>query len=462
MKVALLSDGPVRLWHERLRGRLAAAGHELRLRRTTGRAATGLGALLAAERRLYGERAGLWQPTNAGQTDGMGDADLVLEPRFDGVAGEHALVAALLGRCVPRVEMVTHPAAHCLAAGLPAIETPDVLAHALDHVLARTADLVVEAVRNADVGSQPPILSHALVSGVAASPALFGIRTFGAKLRGRLRPAGARLPHWQIATRVAGEPGVALARDWRGPPFASLAHDGQRFQADPFLFAHGGRTWLFYEDFPYATRKGVIAVCELDASGRPGPSRIVLEEPFHLSYPCVLEHDGTIYMLPETSAAGCSRLYRADPFPDRWVQDHVLVDGVEANDATLIEHEGRFWLFATLSGDGGSSWDALALFQAPNLLGPWTPHPGNPVLIDAGAARPAGSMWHEGATLMRIAQDCRGAYGDGLAICRVDRLDGERYAQTIVARLTPPAGSKAAGVHTLSRAAGFEAIDLLP
>ena len=94
-----------------------------------------------------------------------------------------------------------------------------------------------------------------------------------------------------------------------------MAHDGQRFQADPFLFSHGGRTWMFFEDFPHATRKGVIAVCEIDASGHPGAPRVVLEEPFHLSYPFVFEHDGEIYMLPETAAAGCIRLYHADPFP---------------------------------------------------------------------------------------------------------------------------------------------------
>ena len=462
MKVALQTDGPIRLWHERLRERLAAEGHELVVRRQpAGRGPPmGLGALLATERRLYGARAALWRPT--GGDSGADPVHLVLEPRFDQVAGERALIEALLARRVPRVDIVD--VGHLprrLAAGLPAIEEPDVLRHALDHVLARTMTLVVEAVRNAAAGAVLPAISDAPPSCRPASPALFGARTFGAKLLGRLRPNGSGLPQWRIATRTAGEPGVARVRDWRGEPFTEMAHDGQRFQADPFLFSHGGRTWMFFEDFSHATRRGVIAVCEIEADGHPGHPRMVLEEPFHLSYPFVFEHDGEIYMLPETAAAGCIRLYRADPFPDRWLPDHVLVDGVEANDATLIEHDGRLWLFATLSGDGGSSWDALALFHAPHLFGPWTPHPRNPVLVDAGAARPAGTMWHEGTTLMRVAQDCRVGYGDGLAICRVGRLDGEGYAQTLVARLTPPAGSGAKGVHTLSRAGGFEAIDLI-
>ena len=460
MNVALQTDGPVRLWHDRLRESLAAAGHALTVQsRPARRGPAGLGALLAAERRLYGERAGLWQPT--GRIEGAMQADIVIEPYFDGVSGERALVQALLARRTPRVEIVDVTHIRRLAAGLPAVEVPDVLSHALDHVLARTAMLVVEAVRNAGAGAEPPVLSDPRASGAPAPPPVFGARTLGGKLLGRLRPARSRLPQWRIATRVSGKPGVARSRDWQGASFAELVHDGQRFQADPFLFRHDGRTWLFLEDFPHKTRKGVISVCEIDAAGRPGAQRVVLEEPFHLSYPFVFAHDDTVYMLPETAAAGCIRLYRADPFPDRWVQDHVLVEGVEGNDATLVAHGGRLWLFATLSGDGGSSWDALGLFHAPHLFGPWTPHPGNPVLIDAGAARPAGEMWLEGDNLMRVAQDCRGAYGAGLAICRVDRLDGEHYAQTVVARLRPPAGTGATCVHTLSRGGGFEAIDLL-
>ena len=129
-------------------------------------------------------------------------------------------------------------------------------------------------------------------------------------------------------------------------------------------------------------------------------------------------------------------------------------------DATPILHEGVWWIFASLNDDGGSSWDQLALYHAPDLLGPWTPHHANPVLIDAGAARPAGAMWHDGRTLMRVAQDCRDGYGRGLAICRVDRLDEDGFAQTVVARLGAPPGSAAFGAHTLNSGGWIEVIDL--
>ena len=226
-----------------------------------------------------------------------------------------------------------------------------------------------------------------------------------------------------------------------------------------------GQKFVSQEEVGATSPSGEIDVCPTPTpdSSRPGggEARVVLEEAFHLSYPVILRHGGANYMLPEMSAATRVQLYRADPFPDRWRPDAVLLEGCRLADATPILHEGRWWLFATANDDGGSSWDQLHLFHAPDLLGPWRPHVGNPVLIDAGAARPAGHMWHEDGVLMRPAQDCRRGYGDGLAICRIDRLDEGGYRQTVVRRIeAPPGVGGATGIHTLNRAAGWEVVDL--
>ena len=464
MKVVLRTDGPVRRWHRHLDEMLALAGHSLVIRRVpcSRDLPFGLNATLAGEHMVYGAGAGLFTAVGIAPPEDETQADLVIELRFNGVAGEHALIAALLARQVPLVEIcdVTGQAANqVLAAGLPAVEAPPILSHALDHILVRTQTLVAQAVRDARANVRLPMLSEPMRAGVAAPPAVFLSRTLAANLVRRFRPTRRRMPNWRVALRVANDSGTALARAWPAAAFHPLPHDGQRFQADPFLLAHEGRTCLFFEDFPFATEKGVIAMVEIDGSGRPSQARTVLELPFHLSYPHVFIVDTIAYMLPEMNAAGRVQLFRADPFPDRWVADRVLLDGVNANDATLILHDGLWWLFATLSGDGGSSWDALGLFYATHPFGPWTPHVNNPVLIDAGSARPAGEMWHENGVLMRIAQDCRRGYGAGLAICRVDRLDPNSYSQTIITRLgAPPAQGDS--VHTLNCMGGFEMIDL--
>ena len=61
-----------------------------------------------------------------------------------------------------------------------------------------------------------------------------------------------------------------------------------RFYADPFLFERDGRTYLFFEDFPYDLQRGVISCCELDEEGRPGEPFEVLRRSYHLSYPAMI------------------------------------------------------------------------------------------------------------------------------------------------------------------------------
>ena len=497
-----------RRWHRALAERLAARGHAVQLRPVAcGSPARQrqVGWLLRIERRLY--RAHSVFHASDAQSDGapaagvVAQADLAppagmvpdlvvvlageapatgraIRPLFDGMAGEGALFTALLAGRAPAIGVVRCADGRLLASGLPAVEDPQVLARALDHVLPRLVTLLVQAVgRVGEPGSPlsaprgdgaPPPPRHGTAAGFLA-------RGLAAKLRHRLVRANAS--RWQLALRLVEEEGVAQARCWPAQAYHPVPVAPDRLHADPFVLAHGGRSHVFFEEMAFATGKGVIARVEVNGRGEVSAPRPVLELPVHLSYPLVLRHDGGIFMLPEMSAARRLTLYRAKPFPDRWVQAAVLLDDTVVADATPVVHDGRWWIAAqhssllpanrasagtarTLNDDGGSSWDQLALFHAPDLLGPWTPHAGNPVLVHAGAARPAGAMWHADGVLMRVAQDCRSGYGCGLAICRVDRLDLDGYAQTVVARLDPPPGSGAAGVHTLNRDGRLEVIDL--
>ena len=499
---------PFRRWHRRLGERLATAGHSVRYEAAGKPVAR---RLLALERRLYRlvpdwdapeppPAARTWAPdltiALAGPPPGEG---LVVRPAFDGAAGEAPLLAAMRAGVAALVVVrgASNGAMRLLAAGRPAMEDARVLARALEDVLPRLVTLLVQAVaRLASRDGEPPALDETSASRYAASAPAFLSRAFRHKLARRLGPARGRPEHWRLALRREGHAAYTLLPD-----------EPSRFCADPFLFAEAGQLWLFYEQYSYGTGRGVIAALAVASitpaappggglaqskakpddrdlrgpsgrrcpsagpkhgsipapdplSGRTAESRTVLEEPFHLSYPLVLRHRGAIYMLPETSAASCVRLYRAAPFPHRWIPDAVLLAGRKLADATPVLHENRWWLFATSTDDGGSSWDQLHLFHAPDLLGPWTPHAGNPVLIDAGAARPAGLMWHEDGVLMRPVQDCRTGYGTGVAFCRVDRLDEGGYRQSVVRRIGPPPGLRATGLHTFNREAGWEVVDL--
>jgi hypothetical protein len=245
----------------------------------------------------------------------------------------------------------------------------------------------------------------------------------------------------------------------RAEDFTLLGDDGGRFYADPFVFFHGGLHHVFVEELPYATQRGVISHFTFDANGRASTPRPILERPHHLSYPHVFSHGGEIWMLPESPALDSLELYRADPFPTHWVLEARIIDA-KLHDATLLEKDGRLWLFAAGDFKQSSTWDALSLFHAEKLTGPWTPHPLNPVLVDSRAARPAGAMFAANGHIWRPVQDCSAGYGSALGLAEVTRLDPEAFAQVTTARLSFPKASGILGPHTLNWAQDLELIDL--
>ena len=110
-------------------------------------------------------------------------------------------------------------------------------------------------------------------------------------------------------------------------------------------------------------------------------------------------------MIPESSANATVSLYRAERFPDRWVKETDLLTGITASDATIVEHAGRLWMFATTHDGAGSFSDTLSIFHAAHLRGPWKPHE-------------AIRSWWTRAARGRRARSCGGTAGCG-GRCRI-------------------------------------------
>ncbi len=135
-----------------------------------------------------------------------------------------------------------------------------------------------------------------------------------------------------------------------------------------------------------------------------------------------------------------------------------MIDGIDVGDATLARRDGRWWMVGTVS-HGGSSWDVLHLWSAPELAGPWTAVGDGPVLIDATCARPAGAFFERDGALWRSAQDCSTGYGAGVTLARVTRMDAGGFAQEVATVLKPRASWAREGFHTLNWAGGLEVVD---
>ena len=184
-----------------------------------------------------------------------------------------------------------------------------------------------------------------------------------------------------------------------------------RFWADPFPACMDGKHYVFFKEYVYALKRARIAVSEVTADGRFSEPRVALDRPYHVSYPYVFRWSGQWYMVPESFANRTIELWRCVGSSEQWVFDRNLMDNVLAADSTIVEIEGRFWMFTCIIADEHLPCDELFLFSADSPLGPWQPHRRNPVVSDARCARPAGRLFLRNGKWLRPAQDCTGHYG---------------------------------------------------
>ncbi len=347
-----------------------------------------------------------------------------------------------------------------VAEARPMIDNRASLAHGVEDILARAVSLVATTTQRVIDGPLTPLDAAPIQP--AKDPGLpHAFITASLPKMGRefLRRLTHRQAHWRTGYRFLDGDGVAETGDLSGKNWITLPDDGSRFYADPFAFEKDGKHYIFLEDLPHATGKAVISVSTLDASGVAGAPRPVLEEPHHLSYPQVFARDGAIWMLPESSAANQLVLYRASRFPDEWARHSVLIEGPALSDATLLEHEGGFWLFATDRDGAGSTSDMLVVYYADNLEGPWMAHPANPIMIDRRGARPGGAFIRTDGRILLPVQDGTNGYGGGLGLSELRQLDRTKVD------LAPPRPILAEGfwpypmIHTLNRAGRLEVTD---
>lgn len=380
-----------------------------------------------------------------------------LKPVYAGSPRFEAAAAALLSGTAPELGVYDSEAANRPRLVRAAVEMPTLLSVSLDNLAARMRSLLVDAVAAVGRGEQVAGSAIRPLDSDGAAP-FSTIGSWTGAFRLGLDHLSRHAPYWYIGWRRCDADRLTETMSIPAGGWIRVKDDGMRYFADPLLVTHEQRRFLFVEELPYATGKGILSVMEMGADG-PGAPRPVLEEPHHLSYPFIFPHGGQMWMIPESCAVGRIDLYRADRFPDRWVFETSLVTGVEASDATLLEHNGRLWLFATVSGDGASSWDALHLWSADRLHGPWTPHRRNAVLVDALGARSAGPFYKRGNELWRPAQDCTTGYGRGLALCRVTKLDDDAYVQSVEKVLHPNPDWPGIGFHTIHWDNGIEVVD---
>ena len=198
------------------------------------------------------------------------------------------------------------------------------------------------------------------------------------------------------------------------------------FVADPFMVREGDRWYMFFEVYNRESGKGEIGLAISMDGFRWEYDRIVLEEPFHMSYPYVFKWRDQYFMIPESSRDSSIRLYKAIRFPSEWSLVKVILQG-EFHDSSILYHDDTFWLFTCTD----PSFRVLSLYTSAELTGPWVEHPKSPIVTEnSRIARPGGRVLLVDNHPVRFAQDCYPIYGSSVRAFKITTLTNNDYSET--------------------------------
>jgi len=261
--------------------------------------------------------------------------------------------------------------------------------------------------------------------------------------------------HWRIY--VANTPCSRLLQPSGEIQYKSLPSPAGHMYADPFLFQRNGQMWLFFEDYSYTERRGVIRCCPIQSDLAVGPVFTCLDLPYHLSYPAVFCYEGETFVIPESSSNKDVELWRATEFPFKWKLEKILFRGLLV-DTTPFLHNGYWYFFTTIAEPLGNAVFG-ALFWADELTGDWTLHPSSPICSDVRYARQGGPLQEIDGHLLRPVQDCSERYGRRINVMEILELSPDAYRENSLRSLEPDWDKGLEGAHTYGYCNGIEVLD---
>lgn len=228
--------------------------------------------------------------------------------------------------------------------------------------------------------------------------------------------------------------------------------------ADPFfLDADASRIRILHEEMTSFKMDGVISLMELDGQFQVIGKKRMLKKQSHLSYPFVFREKGKIFVLPENALGGLLECYEYDEKTNALINPVKVLD-FPALDSTIIQRDGKYWLFCTLLGNGSNS--DLHIYFSDQLFGPFQPHPQNPVKTALSGSRPAGNFIEVDGELYRPAQNCTHYYGEALTILKLTALTEAKFEEEFYMEIKPKLADEFNyGLHTLNVANNYIVVD---
>ena len=253
---------------------------------------------------------------------------------------------------------------------------------------------------------------------------------------------------WHIAYR-----GMGTSDD-----FTLFPNPKSEFCADPMLIEDNEICHVFCEQFRLKDKKGCIGYFAFE-KGKPVNKGIILERPYHLSYPFVFKFNDNYYMIPETSEHKTIEIYIAKRFPDEWEYLGTILRGHAYVDTTVEVIDGVA-SFVTYYPDG-TGFVLEKHILSKDLL--------STTLITSinyikNTGRGAGAYFSKLGEKVRPSQNCERRYGEEIIFNKVVENDKD-YAEfpigcLTVADISVEGKMNIVGIHTYASTNNIEIIDL--
>ena len=176
-----------------------------------------------------------------------------------------------------------------------------------------------------------------------------------------------------------------------------------------------------------------------------------------MSYPFIMRKgDGEFWVSPEASMSGKLYRYTMNQQTEMLENQTVLIDE-PLLDSTIIENDGKYWLFCTKRGNESNK--CLNIYYSDTPEGPWKSHSKNPVVADSTMSRPAGYMVKIVNNIYRVIQKCDITYGEAINISRVVKLTTTEFEEEFVKEIRAQRDEYSHAFHTMNGLGGLCVVD---
>lgn len=227
-----------------------------------------------------------------------------------------------------------------------------------------------------------------------------------------------------------------------------IPDSADHFYADPFIVrSEKNLTEILFEDFSLDENFGNISLMTIDDDLKIIEKKIILDTGSHLSFPFVFKEGGRIYVFPESARNGRVSCYEFDQ-----ITRNLLFRGDILNmplyDPSILKMEDKYWLMGSIFED--RKIYKLHVFYSGDLLGPYIPVSGNPVISGLDATRSAGGFIEVDGEIYRPTQNCSNSYGESITINRINKIDETGYLEEPYMKIEiNEKHGKGNGIHTI-------------